>query len=78
MSAYPPSFLAKMLPDLHEARGFLQRVFLRDGFCIAAFDFGEIALPGELEPQLEELAGKGVACLRLDHKYYIREVDGHA
>jgi hypothetical protein len=49
-------------------------VFIKDGFCIAVFRFGAVALPEELEPQLKKLEGKGAACLRLGHKYYIREV----
>lgn len=67
-----------MLPELHEARGSLQHVFIGDGFCRAIFNFGEIALPEELGSQLKRLEGKGVSCLRLDNKYYIREVPGLA
>lgn len=67
-----------MLPDRHEVRGLLEHVFLEDGRCVVAFAFGEVVLPEELEPQLKLLEGKGVACLRLDNKYHIREVPGLA
>lgn len=61
------------LPDCYEARDLLLRTFMKDGFCIAVFRFGAVALPEDLEPRLREMVGKEVCCLRLDHKYYIRE-----
>lgn len=62
------------LQELEEVRDLLLRVFLKDGFCIAIFRFGAVALPEELEPRLRELVGKETCCLRLDGRYLIREV----
>ncbi len=61
------------LPDCTEARDILLRVFLRNGFCIAAFQFGAVALPEEMESRLRVMVGKTVAILRLDGRYYCRE-----
>jgi len=66
---------AHRLQELEEARGRLLRTLLRDGFCIAVFRFGAVALPEEMEPQLRELVGQEVACLRLDGKYHLRVVE---
>ncbi len=69
----------RRLADGEEARDLLLRVFLKDGFCIAVFRFGAVALPEEMEPQLREMVGKEVCCLRLDGRYHVREVGaGHA
>ena len=65
---------AHRLRELEEARDLLLRVFLKDGFCIAIFRFGAVALPEELEPQLRELVGREIAVLRLGG-YHVREVD---
>jgi len=65
---------AHRLRELEEARDLLLRVFLKDGFCIAIFRFGAVALPEEMEPQLRELVGREIAVLRLDGRYYLREV----
>ena len=62
------------LQEFEEAHDELLRVFLKDGFCIAVFRFGAVALPEELEPQLRELVGREIAILRLDGQYYLREV----
>ncbi|MFZ3093261.1 MAG: hypothetical protein WA127_05525 [Methanothrix sp.] len=70
LSAQSPHRLA----DYEEARDLLLRVFLKDGFCIAIFRFGAVALPDELEPQLRALVGHEIAILRLSGRYYIREV----
>lgn len=64
---------AHRLRELEEARDLLLRVFLKDGFCIAIFRFGAVALPEEMEPQLRELVGRETAILRLDGRYHIRE-----
>jgi hypothetical protein len=69
LSAQSPHRLA----DYEEARDLLLRVFLKDGFCIAIFRFGAVALPEETESQLRDLVGKEACCLRLDGRYYIRE-----
>ena len=66
---------AHRLQELEEARDRLLRTFLNDGFCIAIFRFGAVALPEEMEPRLCEMVGKEVCCLRLDGKIYIREVN---
>ncbi|MFZ3133115.1 MAG: hypothetical protein WBH08_03805 [Methanothrix sp.] len=72
---YKPSHEAPpRLQELEEARDQLLRIFLKDGFCIAVFRFGAVALPEETEGQLRELIGKEVGCLRLDGRYYLREV----
>jgi hypothetical protein len=62
------------LQEFEEAHDELLQVFLEDGFCIAVFRFGAVALPEETEGQLRELIGKEVGCLRLDGRYYLREV----
>ena len=66
---------AHRLQELEEARDQLLRTFLKDGFCIAIFRFGAVALPEEMEPQLREMVGREVACLRLCGKYHLRSVD---
>ena len=63
------------LQELEEVRDLLLRVFLKDGFCIAIFRFGAVALPEEMEPKLAGMVGHEVACLRLDGKYHLRSVD---
>lgn len=63
------------IAELEEAHDLLLRVLLKGDFCIAVFRFGAVALPEELEPQLRELVGKEVCCLRLDGKYHLRAVD---
>ena len=63
------------IAELEEAHDLLLRVFLKDGFCIAVFRFGAVALPEEMEPKLAPLMGKEVAVLRLDGKYHVRAVD---
>ena len=63
------------IAELEEAHDLLLRVLLKDGFCIAIFRFGAVALPEEMEPRLCEMVGKEVCCLRLDGKIYIREVN---
>ncbi len=66
---------AHRLQELEEVRDQLLRTFLKDGFCIAIFRFGAVAFPEEMEPQLREMVGHEVACLRLDGKYHLRSVD---
>ena len=62
------------IAELEEAHDLLLRVLLKGDFCIAVFRFGAVALPEELEPQLRELVGREIAVLRLDGRYYLREV----
>lgn len=64
----------RRLRELEEARDLLLNISLKEVFCIAIFRFGAVALPGELEPQLRELVGREIAILRLDGRYYLREV----
>lgn len=73
MSAFPPGSEARPLPECSEARGQLLSVFCRDGFAVASFSWGAVAVDEELEPQLRELVGKEVCCLRLDGKFHVRE-----
>jgi hypothetical protein len=61
------------LPELHEARGKLLLVFCRNGYAIAGFSWGAVAVAAEIEHKLKELVGKEICCLRLDGKYYVRE-----
>ena len=63
------------LAELEEARGELLSVFCRDGFAVASFEWGAVAVDEELEPQLAGFVGKDVCCLRLDGKYHVRAVD---
>ncbi len=72
MSAYPPGSEPRRLPECSEARDQLLRTFLKDGFCIAIFRFGAVALPEEMEPKLREMVGKEIGILRLDDKYHVR------
>lgn len=65
------------LANCEEARDLLLRVFLKDGFCIAIFRFGAVALPEELREELAGLVGREIAILRLGG-YHIRAVDGLA
>lgn len=64
----------RRLPELHEARDLLLRVFLKDGLCIAIFTSMVMAFPEELMPKLAGLAGNTVTVLRLDGRYYVRAV----
>lgn len=65
---------AHRLQELEEARDQLLRTFLKDGFCIAIFRFGAVALPEEMEPKLAGMVGHEVAILRLGG-YHVRAVD---
>jgi len=60
--------------ELEESRGVLLRVYPKDGFCIAVYNFGAVALPLELEARLRELIGRKIGILRLDGEFRIREV----
>ncbi|WP_348305437.1 hypothetical protein [Methanothrix sp.] len=66
---------AHHLQELEEARGQLLRIFEAEGQCVAAFEWGAVSLPGELEPKLEGMVGHEIAVLRLDSRYYVRGVN---
>ena len=62
----------RRLADCQEAHDILMRTFLKDGFCIAVFRFGAVALPEEMEPRLREMVGRECVVLRLDGHYHCR------
>ena len=64
------------LANLEVARDLLLSTSVKDGLCIAEFEFGSVILPPEFEPKLRSLAGRECAILRLDGHYHIREVMG--
>lgn len=66
---------AHRIAELEEARGQLLGILEAEGHVVAAFGWGEIALPLDLREKLEPLVGKTVAILRLNG-YHIREVVG--
>ena len=74
MTTYTPGSEPRPLPDGHEARDLLIDILMKDGLCIAVFKFGAVALPADLEPRLQKLVGREVACLRLDGEFHIRAV----
>jgi len=53
------------LPEGWEARDDLLDVIEEDGYCIAVFKFGNIRLPADLAPRLQDLIGKKVGLLNL-------------
>lgn len=57
---------AHRLNELEEACGKLLRVSKVDGFTIAVFAWGEIALPADMAGKLSELVGRRVGIIRLD------------
>ena len=63
----------RRLREFEEARGFLESVSCRDGFMVAVFSWGSIALPEELEPKLREYVGRLCTILRLDGRHHVRE-----
>ena len=65
--------LSRRLAELDEARGDLLSVTVQDGLTVAAFSWGSVALPPELESRLRELVGRKAAVLRLDG-YHVRAV----
>jgi hypothetical protein len=62
----------RRLSELDEARGLLQEVSCRDGLTMAAFAWGSVALPEELEHYLRSMVGHEIAILRIDGKYHCR------
>lgn len=66
------------LPELYEARGQLLRVFEMEGRFIAVWAWGAISFPSELREKLDGMVGHEVACLRLDNKFHIRDLDAEA
>lgn len=63
------------LQEPEEARDHLLRVFLKDGYCIAVFRFGAVALPEEMEPKLRELVGRKCAILRIEGRFLVRDLE---
>ncbi len=82
MSAFRPGSEARRLSELDEARGQLLSVFCRDGFAVGSFSWGAVTFPEELEPKLRELIGRTCAILKLDNRFYVRDLEaegrGHA
>ena len=72
---YKSSQEPRPLPECSEARGQLLSVFCRDGFAVASFSWGAVAVAEELEPQLRELVGRQCAILRIEGKFLVRSVD---
>ena len=63
------------LQELEECRGQLLRIFESEGQCIAVFAWGAISLPAEIEQRLRPLVGHKVACMRLNGKIRIRDLE---
>ena len=62
--------------NLDEERGVPLRVYAKNGFCITAFAWGAVAFPPEMEVRLCELIGRNIAILRLNGRFYVRELNG--
>lgn len=71
---YKSSQEPRQLPELHEARGLLESVSGRNGFAVASFEWGAVSFPAEMESRLAALVGKNTEILRLDNRFYVREV----
>jgi len=78
MSDYPPGSELYRLAELQEARGQLLSVSCLDSCAVASFEWGVVAFPEEMQAELAALVGRTVAVLRLDGRYYVREVSGLA
>ena len=65
---------SRPLPELHEARGQLLRVFETEGQCVGVWAWGCCSFPTELREKLAALVGKNTAILRLENRYHLREV----
>lgn len=76
MTALLPGPETRALLDCHEARGQLLSVFCRDGFAVASFAWGCMAFPEELEERLRGLIGRKCAILKLDGRYFVRDLEG--
>lgn len=76
MSAFPFGSAPRRLSELEEARDVLLNVFLKDGFVVAGFKFGAVALPKELEEKLRGLVGRKCAILRIDGRFLVRDLEG--
>lgn len=74
MTTYPSGSSPCRLAELDEARGLLQEVSCRNGFALAVFSWGSVALPEEIHEELAALVGRETAVLRLDGKYHCRAV----
>jgi len=49
-----------------------------EGRFIAVWAWGAISFPSELREKLDGMVGHEVACLRLDNKFHIRDLDAEA
>ena len=64
----------RRLGDLEEARGQLLRVFEAEGEAVACFSWGEVSLPLDLRVELAGMVGRETAILKLESRFYVREV----
>ena len=64
----------RRLHEFEEGSGLLHQVTELEGFPVAVFSWGAIIFPSELEARLRELIGRKITALRLDGRYYIREI----
>lgn len=74
MTTYPFGSEPRRLSELDEARGLLQEVSCRDGLTMAAFAWGVVALPEELEHHLRSMVRHEIAILRIDGRYHCRTI----
>jgi hypothetical protein len=65
----------RLLLDLEEARDDLLNVSEAEGYCIADFKFGAVALPLKLMDQIKDMVGRRCGVLRIDGSYRIRCLD---
>ena len=65
----------RRLAELEEARGLLECVSCRDGYALASFKWGSVALPGELREMLGGMARRNIAILRLENRYLVRDLE---
>ena len=64
----------RRLGELEEQKHTLLSVRCEDGQCIANFPNGEFIFPEEMRDGLRELVGREIAILKLESRYYVREV----
>lgn len=70
----PESNAPRFLQEYEESRGHLRDAFVKDGYCVAVFDWGAVALSSDLEQELRTLVGHKVGILRIDG-YRVRCLD---
>ena len=76
MNAYSPGSEARPLPECHEARGQLLRVFEVQGQCVGVWAWGCCSFPDELREKLESLVGQTCAIFRLEGRFLVRDLEG--